>query len=156
MLENSHILFHSIHQLSRQLTRCLNEALEPFGLYNAQWSVLYVLKEKGTLTQKELCEYLAVEAPPMTRTIQRLGKQGYVEQRSGEDKRKKYIQLSSKAAEEFPVWEEAVLKANDKVLTLLPEHSQEVLQQLISEWTHGIKGVAGQNQDDKFNKGEHQ
>ncbi|TCN18831.1 MarR family winged helix-turn-helix transcriptional regulator [Mesobacillus foraminis] len=147
MRENSHILFHSIHQLSRQLTRYLNEALEPFGLYNAQWSVLFVLKEKGTLTQKELCEYLAVEAPPMTRTIQRLVKQGYVEQQAGVDKRKKHIQLTAKAVGEFPAWEAAVLEANEKVLKLLPENSQEALQQIISEWTLGLKGGAVDKRD---------
>jgi DNA-binding MarR family transcriptional regulator len=83
----------------------------------------------------------------MTRTIQRLVKQGYVEQQAGEDKRKKHIQLTAKAVEEFPAWEAAVLEANGKVLKLLPEHSQEELQQIISEWNFGLKG-RGQKQAD--------
>src|SRR6478735_8211255 len=104
---NRHELFHTLHQLSRQLTNTLNEALKPLGLYGSQWSVIFVLKTKGSLTQKELCEYLFVEAPPMTRTIQRLVKQGYVRQVPGKDKREKYIQLTEEAVKEFPKWEHA-------------------------------------------------
>lgn len=137
-MQDKHQLFHTIHQLSRKLTKHLNEALEPFGLYSAQWSVLYVLKEKGTLTQKELCDYMAVEAPPMTRTIQRLSKLGYIQQNIGEDKRKKYIELSDKALVEFPKWEETVLKLNQKMVENLTESAQNDLRQLISGWIKHI------------------
>ncbi len=139
MLLNTHTLFHGVHQLSRELSKHLNEALEPFGLYSAQWAVLFVLKEKGTLTQSDLCQYLAVEAPPMTRTIQRLLKQEYIVQKQGEDKRKKFIQLSTKALEEYPKWEAAVNKSNQALLASFPEDSQEELQRLVTEWLGHIK-----------------
>src|SRR3954449_11838980 len=101
---NSHELFHTLHQLSRHLTNTLNEALKPLGLYGSQWSVIFVLKTKGSLTQKELCDYLFVEAPPMTHTIQRLVKQGFVRQVPGKDKREKHIQLTAAALHEYPQW----------------------------------------------------
>ncbi|TYS14556.1 MarR family transcriptional regulator [Rossellomorea vietnamensis] len=133
------MLFHSVNQLSRRLTKHLNEALEPYGLYSAQWSVLYVLREKGTLTQKALSEYLAVEAPPMTRTIQRLLKQEFIQQKSSdEDKRKKYIMLSPKAEAEFPVWEKAVLEKNEELIRKLSSPSQENLQKILNEWLKQI------------------
>lgn len=131
---NSHKLFHTLHQLSRHLTNKLNETLKPFGLYSAQWSVLFVLKTKGSLTQKELCEYLFVEAPPMTRTIQRLVKQGYVKQVPGKDKREKYIQLTDEALNAYPQWEQAVYKTNESLLEHLPVSSQEELFNLQSGW----------------------
>lgn len=131
---NSHALFHTLHQLSRHLTNKLNETLKPFGLYSAQWSVLFVLKTKGSLTQKELCEYLFVEAPPMTRTIQRLVKQGYVKQVPGQDKREKYIQLTDEALREYSQWEQAVFECNKTLLEHLPEKSQEALYLLQADW----------------------
>jgi MarR family transcriptional regulator, transcriptional regulator for hemolysin len=130
----THALFHTLHQLSRQLTNKLNEALKPFGLYSAQWSVLFVLHTKGSLTQKELSEYLFVEAPPMTRTIQRLVKQGYVRQIPGKDKREKFIQLTDEAVKEFPIWELAVTECNQSLLKNLPETSQQELLTLQSLW----------------------
>jgi MarR family transcriptional regulator, transcriptional regulator for hemolysin len=130
----THALFHTLHQLSRQLTNKLNEALKPFGLYSAQWSVLFVLHTKGSLTQKELSEYLFVEAPPMTRTIQRLVKQGFVRQIPGKDKREKFIQLTDEAVKEFPIWEHAVTECNQSLLKNLPETSQQELLTLQSVW----------------------
>lgn len=130
----NHALFHTLHQLSRQLTNRLNEALKPFGLYSAQWSVLFVLHTKGSLTQKELSEYLFVEAPPMTRTIQRLVKQGYVSQIPGKDKREKYIQLTEEAVQEFPKWEHAVSACNQDLLKNFPVTSQNELLHLQSIW----------------------
>jgi MarR family transcriptional regulator, transcriptional regulator for hemolysin len=131
---NSHELFHTLHQLSRQLTNKLNENLKPYGLYGAQWSVIFVLKTKGSLTQKALCEYLFVEAPPMTRTIQRLVKQGYVNQVQGQDKRQKYIQLTEAALREYPTWEQVVFETNQSLLRDFPESSQEELLKLQRSW----------------------
>jgi MarR family transcriptional regulator, transcriptional regulator for hemolysin len=131
---NSHELFHTLHQLSRQLTNTLNEALKPLGLYGSQWSVIFVLKSKGSLTQKELCDYLFVEAPPMTRTIQRLVKQGYVSQAPGKDKREKLIQLTDVSLKMFPEWEKAVLETNQSLLKHLPESSQGDLLQIQKSW----------------------
>jgi DNA-binding MarR family transcriptional regulator len=131
---NSHELFHTLHQLSRHLTNTLNEALKPLGLYGSQWSVIFVLKSKGSLTQKELCEYLFVEAPPMTRTIQRLVKQGYVLQVPGKDKREKLIQLTDVALKMFPKWEKTVIETNQSLMKHFPETSQEELFHLQKSW----------------------
>ncbi|WP_456272287.1 MarR family winged helix-turn-helix transcriptional regulator [Bacillus sp. AK031] len=117
----------------------MNEALEPYGLYGAQWSVLYILREKGPLTQKELCEYLAVEAPPMTRTTQRLLKQGYIQQNSSsEDKRKKIISLSESVETQFSIWEKAVLKKNEDLVKELTTSSQEELKTILTDWLKQI------------------
>ncbi|MEH7331259.1 MarR family transcriptional regulator [Neobacillus drentensis] len=136
---NTHELFHTLHQLSRLLTNTLNEALKPLGLYGSQWSAIFVLKTKGSLTQKELCDYLFVEAPPMTRTIQRLVKQGYVRQVPGKDKREKIIQLTDKALLEYPKWEKTVFETNESVLMDLPETSQEELLRLQKSWLQHLK-----------------
>ncbi|MFT4415847.1 MarR family winged helix-turn-helix transcriptional regulator [Fredinandcohnia humi] len=138
-MQSSHNLSHSVHQLSRQLIKHVNITLEPFGLYSAQWSVLFVLKTKGTLTQSELCEYLSVEAPPMTRTIQKLVKLGYVQQVQGGDKRTKKIELTEKAMNEYPQWEKAILAMNDSLLNSFPSELQDRLFSLLNEWYQHIK-----------------
>lgn len=134
----THDLFHTLHQLSRHLTNKLNEALKPLGLYGSQWAVIYVLNKKGSLTQKELSEYLFVEAPPMTRTIQRLVKQGYVRQIQGQDKREKHIQLTDQALNQYPAWEQAVTELNQSLLKQFPETSQEQLLQLQTTWLNQL------------------
>ncbi|EKN69413.1 MarR family transcriptional regulator [Neobacillus bataviensis LMG 21833] len=134
----SHELFHTLHQLSRHLTNKLNEVLKPLGLYSAQWAVIFVLKKRGSLTQKELCDYLFVEAPPVTRTIQRLVKQGYVRQVPGKDKREKHVQLTDEALREYPKWENVVMTVNQELLKHFPEASQEELLKLQTNWLQQI------------------
>jgi len=135
---STHELFHTLHQLSRHLTNRLNEALKPSGLYSAQWSVIYVLKNKGSLTQKEICDYLFVEAPPMTRTIQRLVKQGYVTQVPGKDKREKFVQLTDLANQEYPKWEQIVNTLNHQLMKDFPVESREQLLKLQKSWLQQI------------------
>jgi MarR family transcriptional regulator, transcriptional regulator for hemolysin len=137
-LSAPHDLFHTIQQLSRKMTNRLNETLHPFGLYSAQWAVLYTLYTKDSMTQKDLTLYLSVEAPPMTRTIQRLVKQGYVQQVQGRDKREKYILLTEVALKEFPIWEEAVSRNNQELIEKLPVHSQQQLYPLLKEWVEKL------------------
>ncbi|KMY52921.1 MarR family transcriptional regulator [Bacillus sp. FJAT-27231] len=141
-----HVLFHSVHQLSRQIMKHNNMVLQEYGLYSAQWSVLYVLKQRGRLTQKELSEYLAVEAPPMTRTIQRLVKQGYVRQVPGQDKRVKFIELTELAEREYPVWEQAVLKMNEKTIRGFSKEHQQQLQKLMTEWLSAMESHQGEEE----------
>ncbi|MBT2657064.1 MarR family transcriptional regulator [Bacillus sp. ISL-18] len=134
----THELFHTLHQLSRHLTNKLNEALKPLGLYSAQWALIYVLKNKGSLTQKELCDYLFVEAPPMTRTIQRLVKQGYVTQVPGKDKREKHVQLTELADQEYSKWEHIVNSVNHELMRDFPIESREQLVKLQKSWLQQI------------------
>jgi MarR family transcriptional regulator, transcriptional regulator for hemolysin len=138
-MQTGHTLFHAVHQLSRQLTKHVNETLEPFGLFGAQWSVLFVLKTKGTSTQSELCDYLTVEAPPMTRNIQKLVKLGYVRQVQGTDKRTKQIELTEKALTEYPKWEQAMIEMNEKLVENFPTELQDQLYDLLNHWFHQIK-----------------
>ncbi|TDL31907.1 MarR family transcriptional regulator [Jeotgalibacillus sp. S-D1] len=139
----SHTLFHTIHQLSRLLTKHANKALQPFGLYSAQWSVIYVLKTKGALTQKELGDYLSVEAPPLTRNIQRLVKLGFVQQSTGSDKRSKVIELTDLASQEYSKWENAIKQTNQELLQHLPENDREQLHGIITSWIGPMSGSKG-------------
>ena len=141
-----HVLFHSVHQLSRQIMKRNNTVLQKYGLYSAQWSVLYVLKQRGRLTQKELSEYLAVEAPPMTRTIQRLVKQGYVRQVPGKDKRVKFIELTELAEREYPVWEQAVLEMNERTIKGFSREHQQQLQKILTEWLSALESHQGEEE----------
>ncbi|KAA0544649.1 MarR family transcriptional regulator [Bacillus sp. BGMRC 2118] len=119
--------------------KAYNEILKPFGLYSAQWTVLYVLKTKGTLTQSELCDYLAIEAPPMTRTIQKLVSLGLVIQVTGEDRRSKKISLSEKALNLYPEWEKSVVEMNNQLLNQVSPARQVDLQQNLLAFVQMLK-----------------
>lgn len=90
------------------------------------------------MTQKEISDYLAIEAPPITRTVQKLVANGYVRQVKGIDKRTKRIELTEKALEKYPEWEKAVLQMNQELIQPLTSASKEQLLLLISDWNQQL------------------
>ncbi|MCB5238295.1 MAG: MarR family transcriptional regulator [Niallia nealsonii] len=137
-MNTTHELFHSIQQLARQFTKHLNTALEPFDIYSSEWAILFVLKKNGPLTQKEIAEYLSIEAPPVTRTVKKLVEKKYVLQVKGEDKRTNKVFLTDVALQKYEEWEVAVLQANQELLAQLPVDSWVYLQQTISQWSQSL------------------
>lgn len=144
-MNTTHELFHSIQQLARQFTKHLNTALEPFAIYSSEWAILFVLKKNGPLTQKEIAEYLSIEAPPVTRTVKKLVEKKYVLQVKGEDKRTNKVFLTDVALQKYEEWEVAVLQANQELLAQLPVDSWVYLQQTISQWSQSLASKEEKN-----------
>jgi len=98
---------HNVNQLARSFTKKLNEKISPLGLYSSQWGIVLYLHKKKQCTQIELCKYMGVEAPTITRTLVRMEEMGLVIRTEGQDKRERLIELTEKAYEMFPKWYEA-------------------------------------------------
>ena len=76
-------LFHILFQQNRYLVNQLNAVLKKHGLFNAQWTLLFLLNQNGPMTLTAIWKYLNVEAPTVTRTVTRLETLGWVERRQG-------------------------------------------------------------------------
>lgn len=88
------MFFQQLTQLYRPFESKLNVELSKHQLYRAQWSILYYIVNFGSPTLVEISNYLGVEKPTVTRTINRLEELGYVENIPGKDKREKRMQLT--------------------------------------------------------------
>lgn len=132
-LEKSSEFFHGINQFSRHFSKLLNERLVPLGLYSSQWSIIYLLHEKGPQTQKELAAYLAIEAPSITRTVARLEKAGFIEKTQGNDKRENRIVLTGEAISKYPIWLEEIKTCEKEVLSDINEHDFHTMLNIIQK-----------------------
>ncbi|MEI4828554.1 MarR family transcriptional regulator [Bacillus sp. FJAT-53711] len=115
MDEKQHF-FHVVSQTSRKFSKKFNERVSPTGLYSAQWAVIFRLHQTGPCTQTELCQYLNVESPTMTRTLTRMESIGWIIRKEGRDRREKLISLSETAQEMIPMWQEEVDSFEEKAL----------------------------------------
>ncbi|CAM3913811.1 MarR family winged helix-turn-helix transcriptional regulator [Lederbergia lenta] len=128
-------LFHQLFQTSRIFAKNLNEKLSDLGIYSSQWTIIYCLKRSGPATQAELCQYLNVEAPTMTRTITRLVNAGWVSKTTGRNNREKRIELTEAAHSTYPLWEKTVSEFEETALNgitdadikTLNTHFQQIL-----------------------------
>ena len=102
------------------------------------WHLVFLLlKKKKQSTMTEIAESLHLSQPAMTKMINRMSKKNYIEViRDSNDKRKKILQLSSKAKRELPRFEviwaagensiREILKANLAFLDSLAEFEEQI------------------------------
>jgi len=130
--ENSNLI-HLLNQTVRLLNKRANETLNQFGLYHSQWSILYCLKRHGQMTQKGISHYLNVEAPTVTRTIQKLEANGWVCRSKGEDRRQNMIELSEKAVSYMEKVEREIAAYEDVQLARLTEEEKLQLESILNK-----------------------
>ncbi|ANU09011.1 MarR family transcriptional regulator [Planococcus antarcticus DSM 14505] len=110
-----------------------NSGLKEFKLYSSQWSILFCLKQFGSMTQKEIWQYLNVEAPTVTRTIVRLEESGWILRREGKDKRERIVQLSLFAEQKIPEIENRILQTEERLVSHLSDKEQNQLLALLKK-----------------------
>src|SRR5690606_5851570 len=95
-------LFHALFQKTRLLSKELNAVLKEHDLFASQWTVLYCIYEHGNMSLTEIWKYLNVEAPTVTRTVNRLAELGWLTIEEGKDRRERIVKLSEQAVASFP------------------------------------------------------
>ncbi len=126
-------LFHMLFQQNRYLVNQLNEVLKEHGLFNSQWTILFLLHENGPMSLTSIWKYLNVEAPTITRTVSRLEALGWVERQQGNDKREKIITLTPYANGKFPTVEASVLAFEQQMIQNLNNEEQQLLIHLLNK-----------------------
>lgn len=94
---------------SRALTQFYEEELRPLGLRATQLTILQVLSRAGEVSQGQLGKLLAMDSTSLTRTLAIMGRLGWITERRGEDRRERWLRLSSggemQLRRALPVWE---------------------------------------------------
>lgn len=134
---------NSIGYLVTQAQRLLHKGLglkfQEYGISVAQWSVLVVLWEVDGLTQKELSERVTVETATLSRTIDRMERDGLVQRRRSEsDRRQVHVYLTDFGA---GLWRDLVPQAEAMLALALAGISDHEEAQLRSLLKRVIKNV---------------
>ena len=124
---------HNVNQLGRSYIKKLNEKISPLGLYSSQWGVVLYLHKNKQCTQIEICKYLGVEAPTVTRTLARLEEMDLVIRTEGKDKRERLIELTEKAKEQFPKWYEAATSIELEAVSNISEEELEIFNKVLEK-----------------------
>ena len=132
LMKNQDVI-HLLNQRIRYIQKSLNDKLKKFGLYNAQWTILFSLKKNGAMTQTEIMRYLNVEAPTVTRTIRRMEDNGWVKKVRGKDKRERRIELTETAKLKYDEIEQTVANHDQAMLNQLTDEEKDTLYQLLKK-----------------------
>ncbi|MEK5037816.1 MarR family winged helix-turn-helix transcriptional regulator [Sporosarcina sp. FSL K6-3457] len=124
-------LFHDIFQKTRLLSKELNLVLKKYDLFAAQWTVLYCVHLQDDMTLTDICKYLNVEAPTVTRTVNRLETLGWLTTQEGQDRREKIVRLSEEAIVKFPEIKASIIQFENEFLQGLSNDEQALLRELL-------------------------
>lgn len=91
-------LGYQVNLLARMMARSLGERIRPFGVAPGQFAQLLALYDRDGQTVTELAAMVEIEYPTMSRTIDRMERDGLVERRSHPtDGRSRLIHLTPTA-----------------------------------------------------------
>ena len=107
--------------------------LEAYGLFSSEWTVINSIKLHGEMTQSALADYLNIEPAAISKSLSKLEKKGFIERRTGEDKREKYVLLSQTAIKQYPEWSRVIAEHREQILSHLQEKEQKELTQLLNK-----------------------
>ncbi|WP_158735547.1 MarR family winged helix-turn-helix transcriptional regulator [Alteribacillus sp. YIM 98480] len=126
-------LFHLLNQKVRLLSKELNEHLQKHDLYTSQWTILYVLSQKGPMSQTDIWQYLKVEAPTMTRTLARMETSGWIHRKPGKDKRERIVVLTEEAKEKLPDVMKTIKQFEQQFVAHISNSEQDQLYHLLEK-----------------------
>ena len=108
-----------LRQISRVLTRHYAGFVAPMGLKITQYSLLSYIVKLGPVGAGELAAAMRMEASTLTRNLQPLVQQGWVEVARGDDARSRIVQATAAGralrVQGQRAWKRAQLALNDRL-----------------------------------------
>jgi len=138
-------LAEQVGALRRTLYRLLTRRLS--GKTRRPLTQLLAVKfvaERGVRTQAELAERLLVDAPAVSRLVDRLEEEGLMERCAGEDRRCVKLQATDAGRAELGVLEEATQSLDEDASRYLTEAEMVELKRLLEKLQAGLSQVATQ------------
>jgi DNA-binding MarR family transcriptional regulator len=104
-----------VRMADRVITKVYDDALRPFGLKVTQMSMLVVAEERGLIRQSEVGAELRLDDSTLSRNLERMRANGWLEEVSGADARVHSYRLTSAGRtlldEAIPAWRGAQQQA---------------------------------------------
>lgn len=126
-----------LRQLSRAVTRHYDAYVAKTGLKNTQYSLLSHVVLLGPIQPVELARRMKLEASTLTRNLQPLVAQGWVEVGPGVDARSRSISATAdgraKRVEAQRAWKQAQLALNDRLGEARVVRLHELLDACLAE-----------------------
>jgi len=124
----------SLRRASRAVTQLYEDALRPTGLRGTQFTVLQTLSLAGEVTQGQLGQILAIDSTTLTRTLNIMGRHGWIVKRRGKDRREWRMRLSKAGETQFkqalPHWQKAQTRLRQQLGDELSNNLMKLTQNI--------------------------
>jgi DNA-binding MarR family transcriptional regulator len=101
--------------LTRAVTKLYNKALRPHGLTVSQMNILVAVSRLGDAKPQDVCRILHLDKSSLSRDVERMRAQGWLESLLGEDRRTGLLRVARSGRallqKTFPAWHQAQRQA---------------------------------------------
>jgi DNA-binding MarR family transcriptional regulator len=129
----------NLRRASRALTQLYAEALRPLGLRATQFTILQALSLAGEVSQGQLGQLLAMDSTTLTRTLEIMGRHGWIAKRRGQDRREWRMRLSKSGEVQLkralPHWQNLQTRVRERLGNELWANLQKLTNQVTSALT---------------------
>src|SRR5581483_9598002 len=106
-----------LRSLNRVITNFYDDALRPLGVKVSQLNILVVTAKLGLARPAQVCDFLQLDASTLSRNVERMRANGWLEVVPEEDARAQPFRLTPQGKrlieKAVPAWEEAQRQANE-------------------------------------------
>lgn len=103
--------------VNRVVTNIYDDALRPLGLKISQGNILILTGKMGVASPVQVCEYLQLDISTLSRNVELMRKNGWLEEVPGEDARSHPFRLTAEGRrlieKAIPAWEKAQAEARE-------------------------------------------
>ena len=119
-----------VRLLNRVITNLFDQTLRPLGLKVSQLNILVATAKMGVARPAMVCDLLQMDTSTLSRNVERMRRNGWIETVAGDDARMQPFRLTTKGRRLLeraaPAWERAQQKATE----LLGENGVAVLSKI--------------------------
>ena len=119
-----------LRMLNRVITRVYDDALRPLGLRSTQLNILVATARLGVARPADLCDRLQIETSTLSRNVERMKTNGWLEVVDDADGRAQPIRLTRKGRALLerakPKWD----TAQEEVKDLLGDHAFDTIDEV--------------------------
>ena len=131
-----------LHSAARLSRTALAARLLTHGFYAGQDQIMLALSQEDGQTPGQLAARLGVRPPTITKTINRLQGQGYLDKRASEnDGRQAHIFLTEAGLETIKAIEKSLRKTEKQALKGLDKKEQKQLSKLLARIEANLSGA---------------
>ena len=107
----------NLRKATRSVSQLYDELLRPIGIRGTQYSLLVSLQMSGAITVTQLADNVVMDRTTLTRNLEVLEKQGYVEVMPGIDRRTRVATITQDGLaildKAYPLWEQAQARVKE-------------------------------------------
>jgi DNA-binding MarR family transcriptional regulator len=108
-----------LRMLNRVVTNIYDEALRPLGVKVSQLNILVVAARLGLARPAEVCDRLQLDSSTLSRNVERIKAQGWLEVVADDDGRAQPFRLTTKGRKLLerakPAWDQAQVKVKELI-----------------------------------------